>query len=151
MPKGKKASSTGNSKIPKWLGLMGLSDKEDLTAGLSAICQGLSEQEEEQKRCTEALKESIAGLEKSIAAFEKASRSSSKALGEALKGIVQIQSEEIATMERIHTEVLKTRKDIGEVKKALTYLGKDVATSKDMALVEELMRLLVANHLIERV
>lgn len=151
MPKGKKASSAGNRKIPKWLGLMGLSDKEDLTAGLSAIRQGLSEQEEEQKRGTEALKESIAGLEKSIAAFEKASRSSSKALGEALKGIVQIQSEEIATMDRIHTEVLKTQKDIGEVKKALTYLGKHVATSKDMALVEELMRLLVANHLIERV
>lgn len=151
MPKGKKAGSVGNSKIPKWLGLMGLSDKEDLTAELSAISQGLSEQDEEQARRAEALKESIAALEKSIAAYEKASRSSTKALGQVLDGIVQVQSEEIATMERIHAEIRKTRQDIAEIKRGLSYLGSHMATSKDMALVEELMRLLVANHLIERV
>ena len=151
MPKGKKAGSVGNSKIPKWLGLMGLSDKEDLTAELSAISQGLSEQDEEQARRAEALKESIAALEKSIAAYEKASRSSTKALGQVLDGIVQVQSEEIATMERIHAEIRKTRQDIAEIKQGLTYLGSHVATSKDMALMEELLRLLTANHLIDRV
>lgn len=139
MPKGKKSASAANSKIPKWFELMGKVD------------QSLSEQSEEQARRSEALKESIAALEKSIAAYEKASRSSTKALGQVLDGIVQVQSEEIATMERIHVEIRKTRQDIAEIKRGLTYLGSHVATSKDMALVEELMRLLVANHLIERV
>ena len=151
MPKGKKSAAAANSKIPRWFGLMGQGDKEDLTAELSAISQGLSEQDEEQARRSEALKESIAALEKSIAAYEKASRSSTKALGQVLDGIVQVQSEEIATMERIHAAIRKTRQDIAEIKRGLTYLGSHVATSKDMALVEELMRLLVANHLIERV
>ena len=139
MPKGKKSASAANSKIPKWFELMGKVD------------QSLSEQSEEQVRRSEALKESIAALEKSIAAYEKASRSSTKALGQVLDGIVQVQSEEIATMERIHAEIRKTRQDIAEIKRGLTYLGSHVATSKDMALLEELMRLLVANHLIERV
>lgn len=151
MPKGKKSVSAANSKIPRWFGLMGQGDKEDLTAELSAISQGLSEQDEEQVRRAEALKESITALEKSIAAYEKASRSSTKALGQVLDGIVQVQSEEIATMECIHEEIRKTRQDIAEIKRGLIYLGSHVATSKDMALVEELMRLLVANHLIERV
>ncbi len=151
MPKGKKSAATANSKIPRWFGLMGQGDKADLTAELSAISQGLSEQDEEQIRRSEALKEGIAALEKSIAAYEKASRSSTKALGQVLDGIVQVQSEEIATMERIHAEIRKTRQDIAEIKRGLTYLGSHVATSKDMALMEELMRLLVANHLIERV
>lgn len=139
MPKGKKSASAANSKIPKWFELMGKVD------------QSLSEQSEEQVRRSEALKESIAALEKSIAAYEKASRSSTKALGQVLDGIVQVQSEEIATMERIHAEIRKTRQDIAEIKRGLIYLGSHMATSKDMALVEELMRLLVANHLIERV
>lgn len=139
MPKGKKSASAANSKIPKWFELMGKVD------------QSLSGQSEEQVRRSEALKESIAALEKSIAAYEKASRSSTKALGQVLDGIVQIQSEEIATMECIHEEIRKTRQDIAEIKRGLIYLGSHMATSKDMALVEELMRLLVANHLIERV
>jgi len=139
MPKGKKSASAANSKIPKWFELMGKVD------------QSLSEQSEEQVRRSEVLKESIAALEKSIAAYEKASRSSTKALGQVLDGIVQVQSEEIATMERIHEEIRKTRQDIAEIKRGLIYLGSHMATSKDMALVEELMRLLVANHLIERV
>ena len=151
MPKGKKSASAANSKIPRWFGLMGQGDKEDLTAELSAISQGLSEQDEEQVRRAEALKESIAAIEKGIAAYEKASRSSTKALGHVLDGIVQMQSEELAAMERVHAEIRKTRQDIAEIKQGLTYLGSHVATSKDMALVEELMRLLVANHLIERV
>ena len=139
MPKGKKSASAANSKIPKWFELMGKVD------------QSLSGQSEEHVRRSEALKESIAALEKSIAAYEKASRSSTKALGQVLDGIVQVQSEEIATMERIHEEIRKTRQDIAEIKRGLIYLGSHMATSKDMALVEELMRLLVANHLIERV
>ena len=139
MPKGKKSASAANSKIPKWFELMGKVD------------QSLSEQSEEQVRRTEAFKKSIAALEKSIASYEKASRSSTKALGQVLDGIVQVQSEEIATMECIHEEIRKTRQDIAEIKRGLIYLGSHMATSKDMALVEELMRLLVANHLIERV
>ena len=139
MPKGKKSASAANSKIPKWFELMGKVD------------QSLSEQSEEQVRRSEALKESIAALEKSIAAYEKASRSSTKALGQVLDGIVQVQSEEIATMECIHEEIRKTRQDIAEIKQGLTYLGSHVATSKDMALMEELLRLLTANHLIDRV
>lgn len=139
MPKGKKSASAANSKIPKWFELMGKVD------------QSLSEQSEEQVRRSEAFKKSIAALEKSIASYEKASRSSTKALGQVLDGIVQVQSEEIATMECIHEEIRKTRQDIAEIKRGLIYLGSHMATSKDMALVEELMRLLVANHLIERV
>ena len=139
MPKGKNPPSAANSKIPKWFELMG------------KVNQSLSEQSEEQVRRSEVLKESIAALEKSIAAYEKASRSSTKALGQVLDGIVQVQSEEIATMERIHEEIRKTRQGIAEIKRGLIYLGSHMATSKDMALVEELMRLLVANHLIERV
>ena len=130
---------------------MGQGDKEELTEELSAISQGLSEQDEEQARRFEALKESIAAIEKGIAAYEKASRSSTKALGHVLDGIVQMQSEELAAMERLHAEIRKTRQDIAEIKQGLTYLGSHVATSKDMALMEELLRLLTANHLIDRV
>ena len=54
-------------------------------------------------------------------------------------------------MERVHAEIRKTRQDIAEIKQGLTYLGSHVATSKDMALMEELLRLLTANHLIDRV
>ncbi len=151
MPKGKKPRSAANSRASLLLGLMGQGDKEELTEELSAISQGLSEQDEEQARRFEALKESIAAIEKGIAAYEKASRSSTKALGHVLDGIVQMQSEELAAMERVHAEIRKTRQDIAEIKQGLTYLGSHVATSKDMALMEELLRLLTANHLIDRV
>ncbi len=151
MPKGKKSRSAANSRASLLLGLMGQGDKEELTEELSAISQGLSEQDEEQARRFEALKESIAAIEKGIAAYEKASRSSTKALGHVLDGIVQMQSEELAAMERVHAEIRKTRQDIAEIKQGLTYLGSHVATSKDMALMEELLRLLTVNHLIDRV
>lgn len=151
MPKGKKSRSAANSRASLLLGLMGQGDKEELTEELSAISQGLSEQDEEQARRFEALKESIAAIEKGIAAYEKASRSSTKALGHVLDGIVQMQSEELAAMERVHAEIRKMRQDIAEIKQGLTYLGSHVATSKDMALMEELLRLLTANHLIDRV
>ena len=151
MPKGKKSRSAANSRASLLLGLMGQGDKEELTEEISAIRQDLSEQDEEHVRRSEALKESIAALEKSIAAYEKASRSSTKALGRVLEGIVQVQSEETAMMERVHAEIRKTRQDIAEIKQGLTYLGSHVATSKDMALMEELLRLLTVNHLIDRV
>ena len=109
MPKGKKSRSAANSRASLLLGLMGQGDKEELTEELSAISQGLSEQDEEQARRFEALKESIAAIEKGIAAYEKASRSSTKALGHVLDGIVQMQSEELAAMERVHAEIRKTR------------------------------------------
>ena len=151
MPKGKKSRSAANSRASLLLGLMGQGDKEELTEELSAISQGLSEQDEEQARRFEALKESIAAIEKGIVAYEKASRSSTKALGHVLDGIVQMQSEELAAMERVHAEIRKTRQDIAEIKQGLTFLGSHVATNKDMALMEELLRLLTANHLIDRV
>jgi hypothetical protein len=144
MPKGKKSRSAANSRASLLLGLMGQGDKEELTEELSAIRQDLSEQDEEHVRRAEALKDSIA-------AYEKASRSSTKALGQVLEGIVQVQSEETVMMERVHAEIRKTRQDIAEIKQGLTYLGSHVATSKDMALMEELLRLLTANHLIDRV
>ena len=147
----RKSSLAVNSKIPRWFGLMGQGDKEDLTAELSAIRQDLSEQDAKQVRRAEGLRERIAALEKRIAAYEDASRSSMEALGNALEGIARVQSEEIAAMECIHAEFRKTRQDIAEIKRGLTYVGSHAATSKDMALVEELMRLLVANQLIERI